>query len=268
MSDTQNLTQPLMSPQSTNPTILGSKHRARGRRGRGLSRKLPSKIGRLMLTEKMVPNPVSVSTVEHVRPTPMSRSTQTTEQLASLQNEAASTIQSVTANGARAALLVGDSIVARARDLFGCERSRRLKIDAVGGRTLFGLKRMVQEKAIDVSQFDRIIIYLGTNDLHVRSAMAMIAIVEEIIILLRGVDETIDILFCEIGPRHFRGNRRFPADDDHTVERRLAYNSLLANVWGCGVVKMSYTLSDSIDGLHPGPVGSSTVVHILKSYFH
>ncbi|CAF0924963.1 unnamed protein product [Didymodactylos carnosus] len=213
-----------------------------------------------------MPNPASSPTTEHVRSAPMSRSTQTAKQR-DLQIEAASTIQSIAPSGAPAALLVGDSIVARARHLFSCKSSRRLKIDAVGGRKLSGLKRMLLEKATDVARFGRIIICLGTNDLLERSAMAMIAIVEEIVILLRNANTMIVILFCEIGPRRFRGNHKFPPDDDHTLERILAYNSLLANVCGCGVVKLSYTLSDSIDGLHPGPIGLSTVVRILKAYF-
>ncbi|CAF4443755.1 unnamed protein product, partial [Didymodactylos carnosus] len=226
------------------PKTLGSKHRARGRRGRRLSRKLPSKIGRLVLNEKVMPNPASSPTTEHVRSAPMSRSTQTAKQR-DLQIEAASSIQPIAPSGAPAALL----------------------IDAVCGRKLSGLKRMLLEKAIDVARFGRIIICLGTNDLLERSAMAMIAIVEEIVILLRGANTMIDILFCEIGPRRFRGNHKFSPDDDHTLERILTYNSLLANVCGCGVVKLNYTLSDSIDGLHPGPIGLSTVVRILKAYF-
>ncbi|CAF4558589.1 unnamed protein product [Didymodactylos carnosus] len=236
MSD--NLIQPLACLKLTDPKTLGSKHRARGRRGRRLSRKLPSKIGRSVLNEKVMPNPANSSTTEHVRSAPMSRSTQTAKQRD-----------------------------LRARDLFSCKSSRRLKIDAVVGRKLSGLKRMLLEKAIDVARFGRIIICLGTNDLLERSAMAMIAIVEEIVILLRGANTMIDILFCEIGPRRFRGNHKFSPDDDHTLERILTYNSLLANVCGCGVVKLNYTLSDSIDGLHPGPIGLSTVVRILKAYF-
>ncbi|CAF0931393.1 unnamed protein product [Didymodactylos carnosus] len=227
MSD--NLIQPLTCLKLMDPKTLGSKHRARRRRGRRLSRKLPSRIGRLVLNEKVVPNSASISTTEHIQTAPMSRSTQTTKQR-NLQIEAASTIQPVTPSSAPAALL----------------------IDAIGGRKLSDLKRMLR---------------IGTNDLLERSAMNMIAIVEEIVILLRGVNAMIDILFCEIGPRHFRGNHKFPPDDDHTLERILAYNSLLANVCGCGVLKLSYTLSDSIDGLHPGPIGLSTVVRILKAYF-
>ncbi|CAF1381268.1 unnamed protein product [Didymodactylos carnosus] len=76
MSD--NLIQPLTCLKLTDPKTLDSKHRTRGRRGRRLSRKLPSKIGRLVLNEKVMPNPASSSTTEHVRSAPIDSDSETT----------------------------------------------------------------------------------------------------------------------------------------------------------------------------------------------
>ncbi|CAF1125758.1 unnamed protein product, partial [Didymodactylos carnosus] len=70
MSD--NLVQPLMCLKLMNPTTSASKHRVRGRRGRRLSRKLPSKIRRLMLNEKIVFHRLSLQRPKRHQKIPLS----------------------------------------------------------------------------------------------------------------------------------------------------------------------------------------------------